>query len=405
MSQPHGLKLKLKLPSSTPADPPSSADAAPSGRGVKLKLSLSGTGIRTSGTGGNGKDDQGLVGKVETEGREDGGELTEPAVEAHPTTKIKLNIGKLANHATATESMDQTPSAPEQVKHEDQGPEEILTSTTASPAKQGRGGATSRGKRAVTSGVKARGRGRPKGSGKGRGKSVVLAADGADGAEESGTDGGPMEVDSAPVHQVSTPKGPESTPQPVIKPDLETVPEPKREVQAGNSTANVISQPPIKPEPPIERPTTPAIVQSPPTAPTTSVTFAIPSPELSPAPRSQEPDPSSQFPTPTIPQLTLPRRSASVMSASGNLTAEGSAVPMTSELGTPTGGMEESQEATEAMLAEAAASGRVLFMGKGKPYLRAKKPLKDVLRKILADIRRKDSVSNVVLGERIGLIV
>jgi hypothetical protein len=77
-------------------------------------------------------------------------------------------------------------------------------------------------------------------------------------------------------------------------------------------------------------------------------------------------------------------------------------MPMTSELGTPTGGMEESQEATEAMLAEAAASGRVLFMGKGKPYLRAKKPLKDVLRKVLADIRRKDSVSKVPLSSDSG---
>lgn len=403
MSQPHGLKLKLKLPSSTPADPPPAADAAPSGSGVKLKLSLSGTGIKAS-SSGNARDEQ-HGGRQERDGRDGGDDVaTDPPVEAgHPTTKIKLNFGKLANHAPTTDSTHSTAPS-DAVKHEDQGNNHNVndeaTSMTDSPAKRGRGAATTRGTRGASVGARGRGRGRPKGSGKARGKSAIVSgANGADGAEVSETDGGPMDVDHAPVVEGRAEKGPDVASQPVIKQDLETVPRPTRDTQE-QSKVDTASAVPIKPEPSIERPITPVVPQvPPPTAPTTSVTFAVPSPELSPAPspQPQEYDTPSQLPTPTMAPLTLPRRSVSVMSASGNPTTGGSA-PMTtaSEMGTPTGGMDDP---TEAMLADAAASGRVLFMGKGKPYLRAKKPLKDVLRKVLADIKRKDSVSLGGIGK------
>lgn len=394
MSQPHGLKLKLKLPSSAPADPPSSSDAATTaGSGVKLKLNLGGAGIKATLGSGNGQ-------AQEAEDRDGEGQaVREDPVEAvQPTTKIKLNIGKLANHASSAESTSQSaPNPLNPLKHEEQAVGDSgkvdPANDTETSAKRGRG-AAARGKRGASSGTRGRGRGRPKGSAKGRGKTAV-AAEGNVGheADRLETDDGPMDVDQLPEDRAEG--KPEIAPavmQPSIKQDSQSAPESTSIQTDRPSVEPATTVAAIQSEPPIERPASPAVAQAPPpTAPTTSVTFAIPSPELSPAP-SPSANTTSRFPTPTVAPLALPRRSVSVMSASGNPAPEGSA-PMTtaSETGTPTGGIEEP---TEAMLADAAASGRVLFMGKGRPYLRAKKPLKDVLRKVLADIKRKDSVSD-----------
>ncbi|GHJ90384.1 hypothetical protein NliqN6_6786 [Naganishia liquefaciens] len=395
MSQPQGLKLKLKLPSSASADPSPTSDAATAGSGVKLKLNLGGAGIKASSGSGNGHAQDG---RQETEQTDEVGDaVKEASVEAgHPTTKIKLNIGKLANHTPDTDSTYQTAStALEPIKHQNQASGDGSRNDTASedtPAKRGRGAVAARGKRGVSGGTRGRGRGRPRGSGKGRGKAAVeseINAGDLAGALEM--DGGPMDVDQAPVESAAEKPqvAPAAVMQPTVKQDCENAPS-STSVQADNdSVAPTTNVNAIESEPNTNRPATPAIVQPPPaTAPTTSVTFAIPSPELSPAP-SPPLNPTSQLPTPTIVPLTLPRRSVSVMSASGNPATEGSApMTMTPDTGTPTGGIDEP---TEAMLADAAATGRVLFMGKGRPYLRAKKPLKDVLRKVLADIKRKDS--------------
>jgi hypothetical protein len=154
----------------------------------------------------------------------------------------------------------------------------------------------------------------------------------------------------------------------------------------------------VNAEPPVEqRAVTPPVIQAQPvTGNTASVTFAIPSPELSPAPSLPPDEPSAE----TLTGDGFARtRSASVMTAPGGATAdaEGAGLSLAdgtmltgSDIGNLQTGMDE---LSEAMMAEAAAQGRVVLQGRGRPYLRAKKPLKDVLRKVLADIRRKDSVS------------
>jgi hypothetical protein len=164
------------------------------------------------------------------------------------------------------------------------------------------------------------------------------------------------------------------------------VAEPSREIVEHRMDVDV--EPVVKPEPPIQhRAMTPNVTQRPMTGNTTaSVTFAIPSPELSPAPSLPPAEPPTE--TPTGDDLARPR-SVSVMTVPG----AGAAMPTASDMGTPTQPGTGMDELSEAMMAEAAAQGRVVLQGKGKPYLRAKKPLKDVLRKILADIRRKDAVS------------
>lgn len=398
MSQPHGLKLKLKLPSSAPADPPPSSDpATTAGSGVKLKLSLGATGIKPALGSGHGQAQE-----AEDKAEWDDAVGEAPVEPGQPTTKIKLNIGKLANHASAAESTSQTaPNALDTIKHEEEqviGDNSKVNSAndTDTPAKRGRG-AAARGKRGASRGTRGRGRGRPRGSGRGRGK-VAVAAERNVGDEVDGLEmnDGLMDVDQVPEDRAEGKPviASATVMQPSIKQDPQSAPQPTS-IQADKPSAEPATTVAAT-ELPIERPATPAVARAPPpTAPITSVTFAIPSPELSPAP-SPSANTASQFPTPTIAPLTLPRRSVSVMSASGNPAPEGSGRMTTaSETGTPTGGMDEP---TEAMLADAAASGRVLFMGKGRPYLRTKKPLRDVLRKVLADIKRKDSVSDKELA-------
>jgi hypothetical protein len=171
----------------------------------------------------------------------------------------------------------------------------------------------------------------------------------------------------------------------VLEPSRETV----------EQRMDVDPEPMVKPEPTTQpRAITPTVNQTPMTGNTTaSVTFAIPSPELSPAPSLP---PAEEPSGDTLMGDDLERtRSASVMTAPGGAAdMDTSGLPTTaSDMGTPMQTGTGMDELTEAMVAEAAAQGRVVLQGKGRPYLRAKKPLKDVLRKILADIRRKDAVS------------
>lgn len=198
------------------------------------------------------------------------------------------------------------------------------------------------------------------------------------------------------MDQDSTQDMPDQRSSTVVKDEVggSTVPKPSRETSAQQMDVDMVSI--VKAEPTIQhRAILPIVNQTPMTGNiTASVTFAIPSPELSPAP-SLPPVEEPSAETPMGDDLAR-TRSASVMTAPGGTAdMDTSGLPPTaSDMGTPMQTGTGMDELSEAMMAEAAAQGRVVLQGKGRPYLRAKKPLKDVLRKILADIRRKDAVSS-----------
>ncbi|KAJ9099188.1 hypothetical protein QFC21_004068 [Naganishia friedmannii] len=146
-----------------------------------------------------------------------------------------------------------------------------------------------------------------------------------------------------------------------------------------------------------------------PANPTASVTFVIPKRETNtPAPVAGNVTPMdhersvSVMTAPANDSVPDQKPSMDGKSATGTMTPGlFSASVANSDTGTPLGldddGMDETGATattpgggTPGPSSLMAGAGKVVLQGKGRPYLRAKKPLKEVLKRILADIRRKD---------------
>lgn len=150
-----------------------------------------------------------------------------------------------------------------------------------------------------------------------------------------------------------------------------------------------------------------AVKMSPPLVNTiASVTFAIPKRETNtPAPIGGDTTPVDRPRSASVTNAPDQKPLLDDKSATG-LETPGlfSASAANSEAGTPLGLDDDGMVGTRATTTTPAGgtpgpsslmagAGKVVLQGKGRPYLRAKKPLKEVLKRILADIRRKDVVS------------
>ncbi|KAJ9116460.1 hypothetical protein QFC22_004902 [Naganishia vaughanmartiniae] len=146
---------------------------------------------------------------------------------------------------------------------------------------------------------------------------------------------------------------------------------------------------------------------SPPVIATSSVTFVIPKRETNtPAPVGGDATPvdytrsASVMTVPADDSVLDQRPSVDEKNATGMVTPGlFSASAANSDAGTPldddgiggTGATTTTPAGgTPGPSSLTAGAGKVVLQGKGRPYLRAKKPLKEVLKRILADIRRKD---------------